>query len=357
MAVKLDELEKLKRAASRAYHDMQKRMDEFMSDPSGSPPRADLPEILRGSKMGRPPVPFRTAYERSQQKYDKAILAYRQGESTEGVTALHINMINNHLNSGKSAAGRATLDELGQIEKYQRRKQRQLKAFIEDGTLPYAVVSGRKKKKAGRAKRSADEIRTDLEKNIEDAENEIRIRVKDLSALESLEYRASRKRLEISLNKALLKKLNPDESASVLSFNKSLSDECKELNLSIKAMKKEALKAEANTKEDQESKENKKGFGISMLEKKLEEDDKARKEALLKKRLEGGKKNCEKTIHKKTAPKKTLKQLQFDGAKLIMDIALVNSGQKIEGDNESLNSLDEAQLKTRFKEAAAFLGL
>jgi len=166
MAVKLTNLENSIRAASRAFHDKERARLEYEKDPFGRPVRPELPKSLSESKMGRPAVSYKVTYEREQEKYAQALKSYRGIEHLEGIEPLDIDKVHHHLRSQKSAAGRIKLDEIGLIEKYYRRKCRHLKELVEKKELPYRVIDESKRLGQGRPKRSFEEVREALEKNI-----------------------------------------------------------------------------------------------------------------------------------------------------------------------------------------------
>jgi len=242
MAVKLSKLEKVKRSASRAFHDKERARLEYENDPFGRPLRTELPDILRESKTGRPSVSFKVTYEREQLKYDEALKAYRKAESLEGLKAADLDHVHNHLKSQKSSAGRVKLDEIGLIEKYHRRKLRHLKELTEKKELPYKLIDESQKLRNGRPKRSFDEVREVLEKCIRNAQHEIKIRVEKLSTLDKLEYDFTQKKLEISNLKRFIKTCDKGQQANVAQSIKQASDESQELKSEIKSLKKKSEK-------------------------------------------------------------------------------------------------------------------
>jgi len=318
MAVKLSKLEKVKRSASRAFHDKERARLEYENDPFGRPLRTELPDILRESKTGRPSVSFKVTYEREQLKYDEALKAYRKAESLEGLKAADLDHVHNHLKSQKSSAGRVKLDEIGLIEKYHRRKLRHLKELTEKKELPYKLIDESQKLRNGRPKRSFDEVREVLEKCIRNAQHEIKIRVEKLSTLDKLEYDFTQKKLEISNLKRFIKTCDKGQQANVAQSIKQASDESQELKSEIKSLKKKSEKE-------------------------------------IKKTVAEAKR-----LYQESQPKKSTKskeQIKIESAQLLMDVALCLSGQKVDGINATLNLLSKTDLKIKFKEIEVFLGV
>jgi len=318
VAVKLSKIESEKRAASRAFHDKERARLEFEKDPFGRPLRVELPEILRESKMGRPAVSFKVTYERAQLKYKHALEAYREVENIEGLDAINIELVNQYLKPQKSAAGRIKLDEIGLIEKYYRRKCRHLNELIKNKQLPYVVVDESQKIRNGRPKRSFEEIREALEKNIKNAQNEIKIRVERLPTLEKLQYSFTQKKLEIANLKRFIKTCDKGEQVNIAQSIKQASDESQYLKSEIKHLKK-----------------------ISEKE--------------IKKTIAEAKRLYQESQPKQSA--KTQEQIKVESAQLLMDVALCLSDQKVEGINANLNLLSKIDLKIKFKEIEEFLGV
>jgi len=238
MAVKLTNLENSIRAASRAFHDKERARLEYEKDPFGRPVRPELPKSLSESKMGRPAVSYKVTYEREQEKYAQALKSYRGIERLEGIEPLDIDKVHHHLRSQKSAAGRIKLDEIGLIEKYYRRKCRHLKELVEKKELPYRVIDESKRLGQGRPKRSFEEVREALEKNIKNAEYEIQVRVERLPVLEKLEYDFTQKKLEIANLKRLIRTSDKSQPAKMERAKKEAAGKSYDLKKEITSLKK-----------------------------------------------------------------------------------------------------------------------
>lgn len=318
MAVKLSTIEKSKRETSRAFHEKEKARLEYENDPFGSPLRTELPEVLRESKMGRPAVPFKELYERAQKSYQKSLNDYRKLEQLEGLEAQSEDSIAHHLTSEKSSAGRISLNEIGLIEKYKRRKERQLKVLVEEKERPYLIIENSEKSRSGRPRRSYDKVKEGLEKNIQDAKKELKWRIEGLNAIDRLEYEHTVKKLHISLLKREIKHASKNKETVIAFAIQDLSRECHALKSEAKKLKKAA------------------------------EDE-------VKKTVAEAKK-----LYLELQPKKHVKsaaQIKKESASLLMEVALCLSGERIEGVNVGLNLLSKTDLKIKFREIEEFLGV
>jgi len=318
MAVKLSNLENALRAASRAFHDVERARLEYEKDPFGRPLRPELPKILIEKQLGRPAVTFKVTYEREQEKYAQAIEKYREVERLEGLEAVEIDKVHHHLKAQKSAAGRIKLDEIGLIERYYRRKCRHLKDLVTNKALPYKTVGFESHSGNGRPKRSFEEVREALEKNISDAEHEIQIRVERLPVLDKLQYDFTQKKLEIANLKRFIKTCDIGQQVNVAKSIKQASDESYVLKKQIESLKKKSEKEVKKTVAEA------------------------------------------KRLYQESQPKKSEKsreQIKVESAQLLMDVALRLSGQKVDGINAGLNLLSKTDLKMKFREIEEFLGV